>query len=158
MLSAHLKPNLQIKNQKFLLHDKGISDTHVGGGVSDYIYSWENWESYNNPYESPPWYTNRHCNSFGNVIGSQDGTQLGAYFLLQYQHPMLTDHVASLLPQPSSKLFLSVKLAVCDITGSYHGPNVKILGPTQFPSFPSLFSRSVKGRTNDTDCSQAKRR
>ena len=73
--------------------------------------------------------------SFGNNTGSQDGTQLGGCLLLQRKHPVLTDHVASLLLWPGSRLFPSVRLAAHDITGPCHNHNVILLGtkPISFP-------------------------
>lgn len=65
---------------------------------------------------------------FGNTTSSQDGTQLGVCFLLQWEHPGLPGHVASLLPWPGSRLLPSVRLAAHDITGSCCNHNATLLG------------------------------
>lgn len=88
--------------------------------------------------ESSPLHASSPCPSFGIITNSQDGSQLGGCFLLCREHPVLTNHVASLLPWPGSRLFPSVRLAAHDITGSHLNHNGTLLGtePISFPPQP----------------------
>lgn len=90
--------------------------------------------------ESPPMHTSRPALSFGNNVSSQDGTQLGGYFLLQWEHPVLTNHVVSSLSRPCSRVFPSVRLTAHDIIGSCHTTTWYFWGLSQFPSLPNTFT------------------
>lgn len=107
--------------------------------------------------ESPPMHASRPVLSFGNNASSQDGTRLGGYFLLQWEHPVFTNHVVPPLSWPGSRLFPSVRLTTCDIIGSYHtmydnsGDQANFfLSPTH-----SLLCGSVSITVSDKRCSQA---
>lgn len=129
----HFKPNIQVHNHKSWLPHKGISDTHIKGC---HIFSGES--------------DNSTALCFGNITHSQDGTQLEGCFLLQRQHPGLTDHVASPLPWPGSRLFPSVRHAAPDINGSCHNHSVMLLGTT--PIFlPTIAHSLLEGSENSTE-------